>query len=132
MMKSRTSFTYSVLLLVFTFASAVCLAQKPELVVQTGHARGVSCIAFHPDGRVVATGGSGGTIKLWDVAAGKELRAFVRDDDSLIETIVFHPDGRTLASGDENGTIKVWIADTGKKLSELGGHYSQMVTSLQS
>src|SRR5688572_27491023 len=56
-------------------AGGVCSAQKPELVVQTGHSGWVYSVAFSPDGKLLASGSSDQTIKLWDVATGTELRS---------------------------------------------------------
>ena len=36
------------------------------------HDRSVSCVAFSPDGKTLASGSGDKTIKLWDVATGKE------------------------------------------------------------
>jgi WD40 repeat protein len=49
-------------------------AQKPELVVQTGHTTRVDSVASSPDGRTLAMGSLDNTVKLWDLATGRELR----------------------------------------------------------
>src|SRR5262245_40872390 len=45
--------------------------QPPELVAVLGEHRGrqgstVTTVAFHPDGKLVASGGSNGLIRMWD------------------------------------------------------------------
>jgi WD40 repeat protein len=41
-----------------------------------GHADQVDGVAFAPEGKVLATGDKDGTVRLWDVASGKELARF--------------------------------------------------------
>src|SRR5258705_4107085 len=46
-----------------------------RLVVQTGHAGGIGAVTFSPDGKIMASGGFYGTIKLLGPAAGEQLRS---------------------------------------------------------
>src|SRR5262249_14014254 len=45
-----------------------------EAVPSAGHADAVLCLAYAPGGKVLATGGSDGSVRLWDPATGQELR----------------------------------------------------------
>src|SRR5437763_206020 len=38
------------------------------------HGERILALAFSPDGKALASGGVGATIRLWDAATGKELR----------------------------------------------------------
>jgi WD40 repeat protein len=67
--------------------------------------------AFSPDGRILATGGFRGAVRLWDVATGRNL-AVLPGHTANVATVAFSRDGRTLASGSWDGTVRVWdVAD---------------------
>jgi WD40 repeat protein len=72
-----------------------------------GHNGGSRCVAFAPDGRVLASGGDDGVVRLWEVHSGQERIALEWHLDSVC-SVAFAPDGLTLASGSFDGTIKLW------------------------
>jgi WD40 repeat protein len=82
----------------------------------TGHKSAVNAVALAPDGRTVVSGSSDHTLKLWDVAAGKELHTFT-GHGSEVSTVAFAPDGRTALSASYGETPKLWDVATGKQLS---------------
>jgi WD40 repeat protein len=81
---------------------------KPRVVLR-GHGSYVTAIAFHPDGKILASASIDGTIKLWDVVTG-EVRLTLEGHTANITTIAFTPDRNTLISTDQDGTVKVWHA----------------------
>src|SRR5271168_2355975 len=86
-----------------------------------GHTDKVNAIAFAPDGKLVASGGSDDTVRLWDPAGGKEVRKLKGHTDSVLG-VAFSPDGKTLASAAADDTARLWDVATGKALHVLKGH----------
>ncbi|MFN6305885.1 MAG: protein kinase domain-containing protein [Microcystis sp.] len=73
----------------------------------TGHSNVVWSVAYSPDGRYLASGSWDKTIKIWEVATGKELRTLTGHSEAVY-SVVYSPDGRYLASGSSDKTIKIW------------------------
>jgi serine/threonine protein kinase len=87
----------------------------------TGHYDSVESVVYSPDGRYLASGSRDETIKIWEVATGKELRTLTGHSSS-VRSVVYSPDGRYLASGSADKTIKIWEVAKGKELRTLTGH----------
>ena len=125
-MRIRHRVLLPTVLLLFSHLGLV--AQKPELVVQTGHSSSISEVAFSPNGKLLASGSNDNTVKLWDVATGRELRTFTGHSKG-VGAVAFSPDGRLLASGSDDKTVRLWDAATGRELRNLTGH-SKSITSV--
>jgi WD40 repeat protein len=70
---------------------------------------------------MLAAGGVGRTLILWDVA-NKEPRAIFPPQNAGVESLAFAPDGRTLVSGGADGTLKLWNVATRQEVAQWQGH----------
>jgi WD40 repeat protein len=83
----------------------------------TGH-RGISALALSADGRIIASGGDEGTIKLWDVRS-LEQQAGLLGHEQTVTSLAWSPDGRILASRSADFTVRLWDMATHQELERL-------------
>jgi WD40 repeat protein len=77
------------------------------------HGSPVLTLAFSANGKMLASGGKGLRVVLWDAETGKRLHTLGnkghRDTDALL-CLAFSPDGTVLAGGGSDGTVYLWDA----------------------
>ena len=83
------------------------------LSLLTGHRNAVEHVAFSQDNKILATGGTDKTVRLWDVATGTELAVLQHSGYYGVHDLAFSPDGTTLAVSDGRG-VSLWdVTDVG-------------------
>ncbi len=90
-------------------------AGEPEIRIPMGHSGSVYALAWSPDGKRLASGGTDALVKVWDPAAGALLRTIAGHDDSLTFT-GWSADGQELATDGPRRGISIWNPVTGALL----------------
>jgi len=80
---------------------------KMKPVVQIGHSAPVTSVAFSPCGHYVLSGSKDKTVKLWDIATGREIRTFKGHSD-VVSSVKFSPDDRHIVSTSWDGSVRLW------------------------
>ncbi|MHC5763463.1 NACHT and WD repeat domain-containing protein, partial [Nostoc sp.] len=86
-----------------------------------GHKKApVYSVSYSPDGKTLASASGDKTVKLWDVATGKEISTL--NHKNAVAVVSFSPDGKTLASASGDKTVKLWDVATGKEIFTFSGY----------
>ncbi|VTR97409.1 WD40 domain-containing protein [Tuwongella immobilis] len=98
------------------------------------HGNRVAAVAVSPDGKSLASASADGTVKIWDLANGREKLAY-RSHAGEVFAVAWLPDGKSLVSAggntnanrfnpdgnaEESGDIHHWDATTGKTIRNFG------------
>jgi WD40 repeat protein/tRNA A-37 threonylcarbamoyl transferase component Bud32 len=84
----------------------------------SGHRDFVSGVSFSPDGQTLATGSMDGTIRLWEIATGKQISVLSGHMEEVTD-VAYSPDGRTLASVARRDALRLWHVATLRELLSI-------------
>ena len=113
------------LVIVFLLLSPQAFAQNnpninpASLTWRKTHDGAVRCVAYSPDGKALASGGTDDAIRLWEVSTSDSLGT-LEGHGGDVNSVAFSPDGEWIASGSDDGTVRLW------KQSTKGDHTTWM------
>jgi eukaryotic-like serine/threonine-protein kinase len=89
---------------------------------------GEGCVAWSPDGKLLATVAPGEgladrnrDVLLLDATTGK-VRQRLSGHTRKVECLAFSPDGKHLVTGSMDGTARVWLVESGREIFTYRGH----------
>jgi WD40 repeat protein len=82
---------------------------------------GLPCVAFSPDGKVLAVSRFAPETRLLNPATGEVLRELTGHANHA-RCAAFTPNGQQIVTGSYDRSIKIWDATTGQEVATLTGH----------
>src|SRR5262249_2786420 len=107
--------------------------RRPRVTIKA-HKGGITTLAFSPDGKLLATGGFDGLVKVWD-PDNAQLKVRFHWQAKQITSLIFLNDSRTLVSASSEGLVQFW--DTASEpppqvLAGWKGHFDSILFSTDS
>jgi WD40 repeat protein len=84
---------------------------------QAGHGVAVHELCFSRDGKLLASAGGDGTVRLWNGSTGAPLRSLPAG--SMQYAVALSPTGDRVAAGGYDGLVRLWDTQTGRPLLTL-------------
>ena len=95
-----------------------------------GHTDYVCCVAFSPNGKLLASGGEEQdcTVRIWDLENKRQIHE-LKGHTEAVNDVSFSPDGTHVASGGDDKTIRIWDLEskTGESQCNIGVHNSRVL-----
>ncbi len=83
---------------------------------------GGHCLVFSRSGKILATGHNDGSVCLWDLTTGEQIRVLAgQKGDGVVSALAFSDDDRLLAAGGMDRIIRVYELATGRERLRFEG-----------
>jgi serine/threonine protein kinase len=92
-------------------------SQSDDLAILGRHANGVNCVAFSPNGDLIASGSRDGAVKLWDLSTMSQIGELAHAN--VVPCLRFSNNGQTLATLSGLQGVTLWDVRTKEKIDRI-------------
>jgi eukaryotic-like serine/threonine-protein kinase len=92
---------------------------RRERFVFNGHSESVWGVDWRPDGSRAASVSVDGTMRIWDLATGRQADTI---ESVSLRSIDWSPDGKQIATSGFGGSVYLWDAESRQQVIQLRGH----------
>ena len=93
-------------------------SHRAEGINYVGHQGGVSSITVDASQGTIISGGEDGAVRIWDIASGAPVGAFMRHPEGSVNAVALSPDGEWILSA-AGSSAMVWSAADGELSGEV-------------
>jgi hypothetical protein len=112
-------------------AMTALLAEQQQQGMLPAGPSTVFAVAFSRSGKLLATGGADGTVRLWDLHAGQQLGQPLRGHSGNVRGVAVNATGDRVVSGGADGTLRVWDVTNGIAIVDVpNAHGGKEVSSV--
>lgn len=108
-------------------AAGVWDAESGRHVAWLGHSGMIICAAFDPAGRRIATGGTDGSVRVWDAEDGGLLQTLT-GHVGIVSSVQFSADGRRILTAGHDASVRIWALESGESVAEWADPAIGLVT----
>ena len=94
---------------------------EPEPAIPADHSGWVFTVAVTPDGTRAVSGSSDGSVRVWDLTAGRE-QAVLTGHTRPVWSVAVTADGARAVTGSSDGSVRVWDLVAGREEATFTGH----------
>ena len=95
-------------------------------MVLRGHSEAVHALSWSPEQQFLLSGSADGTVRLWDVACGRNLVVYRTPTAFPVWDVAYAPLGHFFVTGSYDRVARVWCTSRTQPVRMLAGHYSDV------
>jgi len=103
------------------------IQRSKQLFMGQGHTAWIMCLAYSPDGKLIASGSRDESLRLWDAETGQCLKT-LHFAGSWVQSVTFSPDGHCLVIGGNDAVVRIWDIAAERYQQTLKGHRDRILS----